>query len=151
MFGEGNLQENIKEDTDDEVMDEKALNKEKYKYHDKHMKNLKKKEEQFNPSCTKYNPNYDSIKRTRSIPSFDKLVGRKPPQKKEICDKFYIEHENILDTMAGKTFIDMKKQQQLNEQKSKSVIVSPNNKLNAKKISKINEKRKVKKRKIKLN
>ena len=51
-------------------------------------------------------------------------------------------HENILDTMAGKTFIDMKKQQQLNEQKSKSVIVSPNNKLNAKKVSMINEKRK---------
>ena len=102
--------ENIKEDTDDEVIDEKALNKEKYKYHDKHMKNLKKKEEQFNPSCTKYNPNYDSIKRTRSIPSFDKLVGRKPPQKKEICDKFYIEHENIINTMAGNVFIDMSKQ-----------------------------------------
>ena len=102
--------ENVKEDTDDEVMDEKALNKEKYKYHDKHMKNLKKKEEQFNPSCTKYNPNYDSIKTTRSIPSFDKLVGRKPPQKKEICDKFYIEHENIINTMAGNVFIDMSKQ-----------------------------------------
>jgi len=39
---------------------------------------------------------------------FEKKVDQHP---------FYIEHENILDTMAGKTFIDMKKQQQLNEQK----------------------------------
>ena len=102
--------EKLKDESEDEVKDEKNLNKEKYKYHDKHMKNLKKKEEQLNPSCTKYNPNYNSIMRSRSIPSFNKLVGRKPPQKKEICDKFYIEHEDIINTMAGNAFIDMSKQ-----------------------------------------
>lgn len=99
-----------KEESSEKSKDEKLISKEKYKYHNIHMKNLKKKEEQYNPSCTKYNPKYDSIMRNTSVPSFKKQVGRKPLSKKIICDKFYLEHDNIMDTMAGNIFIDMSKQ-----------------------------------------
>ena len=104
------VKEETEEKENEKEINEKLINKEKYKYHDKHLKNLTKKEEQFNPSCTKYNPNYNSIMRSRSIPSFDKLVGRRPPPKKEICDNFYLQHEDIINTMAGNVFIDMSKQ-----------------------------------------
>ena len=99
-----------KEESREKTVDEKVTNKEKYKYHDQHMKNLKKKEEHVNPSCTKYNPKYESIRRNTSIPSWGKQVGRRPLQKRDICDKFYLEHDNIMDTMAGNAFIDMSKQ-----------------------------------------
>ena len=75
------------------------------------MKNIKKREEQRNPSCTKYNPKYDSISRgIRSLPLWKKVTGRIHPKKEIFEHKFYLKHENIEDTMAGKTFIDMSKQ-----------------------------------------
>ena len=95
----------------EKIMNQKLELKNKYKYHDRHMNNFKKKENKSNPSCRKYNPKYDSIlKVPQSIPSWEKQLGRKPPKIKEICDKFYIEHDNIIDTMAGTAFIDMSKQ-----------------------------------------
>ena len=119
-------------------------NSKRFYYYHIHKKKKEKPQVQGNPPCTKYNPKYTSIfRRSASSPPWMTMKGRDNIFEKKVDQHpFYIEHENILDTMAGKTFIDMKKQQQLNEQKSKSVIVSPNNKLNAKKISKINEKRK---------
>ena len=89
----------------------KLENRKKYKYHDTHMQNMKKKEEPSIPSCTKYNPKYDSISRgIKSLPLWEKITGR-IERKKEIFEhKFYLQHENIEDTMAGKTFIDMSKQ-----------------------------------------
>ena len=89
----------------------KFENRKKYKYHDTHMKNIKKKEEQSNPSCTKYNPKYDSISRgIKSMPLWEKVTGRIQPKKEIFEHKFYLQHENIEDTMAGKAFIDMSKQ-----------------------------------------
>ena len=92
-------------------MNQRLIYKSNYKHHDKHMQNLKKKEVRFNPTCTKYNPKYDTILRTaRSLPSWEKQIGRKQSNKKDVCDKFYIEHENLIDTMAGSAFVDMSKQ-----------------------------------------
>ena len=92
-------------------MNQRLIYKANYKHHDKHMQNLKKKEVRFNPTCTKYNPKYDTILKTaRSLPSWEKQIGRKQSKKKDVCDKFYIEHENLIDTMAGSAFIDMSKQ-----------------------------------------
>ena len=92
-------------------MNQRLIYKSNYKHHDKHMQNLKKKEVRFNPTCTKYNPKYDTILKTaRSLPSWEKQIGRKQSKKKDVCDKFYIEHENLIDTMAGSAFIDMSKQ-----------------------------------------
>ena len=92
-------------------MNQRLIYKSNYKHHDKHMQNLKKKEVRFNPTCTKYNPKYDTILKTaRSLPSWEKQIGRKQFKKKDVCDKFYIEHENLIDTMAGSAFIDMSKQ-----------------------------------------
>ena len=86
-------------------------NKKKYQYHELHMKNLKKKETINNPSCTKYNPKYESIlKGVKSLPLWEKITGRTNPKKEVFEHKFYLQHENIEDTMAGKTFIDMSKQ-----------------------------------------
>ena len=93
--------------------------RQKYKYHDEHMNNIKNdsiskskiKEENIIPSCTKYNPNYNSIlKVPKSIPSWEKQSGRKLQKKPNSCDKFYLEHNDIIDTMAGTAFIDMSKQ-----------------------------------------
>ena len=106
-------------------MNQRLIYKSNYKHHDKHMQNLKKKEVRFNPTCTKYNPKYDTILRTaRSLPSWEKQIGRKQFKKKDICDKFYIEHENLIDTMAGSAFIDMSKQLT----KKNSVLESLDNK-----------------------
>lgn len=92
-------------------MNQRLIYKSNYKHHDKHMQNLKKKEVRFNPTCTKYNPKYDTILKTaRSLPSWEKQIGRKQSKKKDVCDKFYIEHENLIDTMAGSAFVDMSKQ-----------------------------------------
>ena len=92
-------------------MNQRLIHKARYKYHDFHMKNLKKRETESIPSCTKYNPKYDSILRSvQSLPSWEKQIGRKPIEKKDRCDKFYIEHEELIDTMAGNAFIDMSKQ-----------------------------------------
>ena len=83
----------------------------KYIYHDFHMKNLKKKEVQNYPSCTKYNPKYNSIRKdVKSLPLWEKITGRIYHKKKDSEHKFYLQHENIENTMAGKTFIDMSKQ-----------------------------------------
>ena len=87
---------------------------------------------QENPPCTKYNPKYTSIfKRSASTPAWSTMRGRDDifirrddnfvrkddisGGKDDISVKrdehlFYIQHGNILDTMAGKSFIDMKKQ-----------------------------------------
>ena len=53
--------------------------KSNYKYHDLHYKNLKQKNilEYAEPSCTKYNPNYDYIhKKLITGPKWDDLLGR---------------------------------------------------------------------------
>ena len=91
-------------------MDKKR--KKRYQYHfDSHLKNMKKREIHNNPSCTKYNPKYDSILRgVKSLPLWEKITGRIHPKKEVFEHKFYLQHENIEDTMAGKTFIDMSKQ-----------------------------------------
>ena len=111
----------------EKILNQKLELKNKYKYHDRHMNNFKKKENKSNPSCRKYNPKYDSIlKVPQSIPSWEKQLGRKPPKIKEICDKFYIEHDNIIDTMAGTAFIDMSKQiekQSSFENKEKDILI----------------------------
>ena len=121
-------------------------NSKKFYYYNLHKKKKAKEKVQIqgNPPCTKYNPKYTSIfRRSASSPPWMTMKGRETLFKKKADEHpFYIEHENILDNMAGKTFIDMKKQRQLNEPKSKSVIISPANKLKAKKISYINEGRK---------
>ena len=85
--------------------------RQKYKYHDTHIKNMIKKEKQVIPSCTKYNPKYDSIRKgVKSLPLWNKITGRLYRKKETFEHKFYLQHENIEDTMAGKTFIDMSKQ-----------------------------------------
>ena len=83
----------------------------KYKYHNRHLNTLKKKESDDNPSCTKYNPKYTVIRAgPKLIHSWEKQSGRKSPKIKESCDKFYLEHDDIMDSMAGSAFIDMSKQ-----------------------------------------
>lgn len=72
-----------------------------------------KKEEikgQLQPSCTKYNPKYDIIfRRSASSTSFKRMLGRKSVNIIDDSD-FYLKHNLIEDTMAGKTFIDFSKQ-----------------------------------------
>ena len=81
-----------------------------YHYYDMHRKKKNKITVQDNPPCTKYNPKYTSIfKRSASTPAWSTMRGRDNYIKRDE-HPFYIEHENILDTMAGKSFIDMKKQ-----------------------------------------
>ena len=118
------------------------MNKKFYYYHIQRQKKIKLPI-QGNPPCTKYNPKYTSIfRRDATSPPWSTMKGRgnifgiKVEQ-----HPFYIQHKNILDTMAGKTFIDMKKQKQ-NETKNKSAIISPKMKLKAKKIKTNIEERK---------
>ena len=100
-----------KEKKENKYLNQKLYFKTKYKYHDYHMNHLKKREVEYNPSCTKYNPKYNCVlKAPQSIPSWEKQLGRKPFKQKEVCDKFYLEHDDIIDTMAGSAFIDMSKQ-----------------------------------------
>ena len=76
-----------------------------------------KKDENKNklqPSCTKYNPRYDIIfRRSASTPSFKSMLGRKDNIKHD-NSSFYLKHNLIKDTMAGKTFIDFSKQTKRN-------------------------------------
>ena len=66
------------------------------------------------PSCTKYNPRYDIIfRRSASTPSFKSMLGRKDNIKHD-NSSFYLKHNLIKDTMAGKTFIDFSKQTKRN-------------------------------------
>ena len=82
-----------------------------YHYYDMHRKKKNKVSVQENPPCTKYNPKYTSIfKRSASTPAWSTMRGRDDACVKKDERIFYREHENILDTMAGKSFIDMKKQ-----------------------------------------
>ena len=118
------------------------MNKKFYYYHIQRQKKIKLPI-QGNPPCTKYNPKYTSIfRRDATSPPWSTMKGRgnifgiKVEQ-----HPFYIQHKNILDTMAGKTFIDMKKQKQ-NEAKNKSAIISPKMKLKTKKIKTNIEERK---------
>ena len=111
IFKELTEEEKKNKQLNNRYLSQKLLLKQKYKYHNKHMSHLRKMEKEYNPPCTKYNPKYDSILRTtQSIPALKTQSGRKPLNKKEIYDKFYLEHENIIDTMAGSAFIDMSKQ-----------------------------------------
>ena len=81
-----------------------------YHYYDLHRRKKVKVAVQQNPPCTKYNPKFDSVlKRSASTPSWATMKGRNDNTKVD-NHPFYIEHENILDNMAGKSFIDMKKQ-----------------------------------------
>ena len=104
---------NNKSNTLNEVNNTSNINKFKY-----HKMNKKKKEKillQGTPPCTKYNPKYTSIfRRSASSPPWGTLKGRDNIFDGKIDEHpFYIEHKNILDTMAGKAFIDMKKQKQI--------------------------------------
>ena len=116
------------------------------KYYYIHMQNKKKEKPQVqgNPPCTKYNPKYTSIfRRSASSPPWVTMKERDDLfDNKGFTHPFYLEHKNILDTMAGKTFIDMKKQKQLSDAKNKSVIVSPSSKTQPKKLLMLKEKRK---------
>ena len=53
----------------------------KYKYHNLHLENLKQRHDIYiEPTCTKYNPNYDYIhKRLITGPKYKDLLGRKYP------------------------------------------------------------------------
>ena len=80
-------------------------------FYELHKKKKKKISEQENPPCTKYNPKYTSIfKRNASNLAWSTMCGRKDFASQADQHPFYIEHQNILDNMAGKAFIDMKKQ-----------------------------------------
>ena len=94
-----------------------------FHYYDSHRKKKNKMAKQENPSCTKYNPKYSSIlKRSVSTPAWSTMRGRHDLFSPADQHPFYIEHDNILDTMAGKAFIDMKKQPR--EKKPKLKLVS---------------------------
>ena len=105
-------------------------NQKKFYYYHLHRKKREKEKlvVQGNPPCTKYNPKYTSIfRRSASSPCWATMKSRSTIFDKKIDDHpFYIEHDNILDTMAGKAFIDMNKQKQSNEKKEE--IRNNNNK-----------------------
>ena len=126
-----------------------------YYYH-LHKKKKEKIIDRGNPPCTRYNPKYSSIfKRTASSPSWNVMKGRK-----ELFDiktdqhPFYIEHKNILDSMAGKSFINLKKQKKLKKNKysnisnlftlkrNSSAIITPINKIKKYNLSTVNKNRK---------
>ena len=87
------------------------VSRKSYHYYDLHRRKKNKSSIHENPPCTKYNPKYTSIfKRSISNPAWSTMRGRDDIFKKADEHPFYIEHDNILDTMAGKAFIDMKKQ-----------------------------------------
>ena len=94
-----------------------------YHYYDLHRKKKNKISKHENPPCTKYNPKYTSIfKRSISTPAWSTMRAREDIFKKADEHPFYIEHDNILDTMAGKAFIDMKKQ--TGDKKNKNIKLS---------------------------
>ena len=146
---------------------EELNNQKKFYYYNLHRKKRAKEKYvvQGNPPCTKYNPKYTSIfRRSASSPSWASMKSRTTIFDKKIDEHpFYIEHDNILDTMAGKVFIDMKKQKQSDEKKekiknnnkeqesnihdknistikkNKSVIIGQNNKVKNKNITLFNK------------
>ena len=114
-------------------------NQKKFYYYHLHRKKREKEKlvVQGNPPCTKYNPKYTSIfRRSASSPCWATMKSRSTIFDKKIDDHpFYIEHDNILDTMAGKAFIDMNKQKQSNEKKEEIItkITKASNNNNEKK------------------
>ena len=90
-------------------------NAKRFYYYHLHRKKKDKIIDRGNPPCTKYNPKYTSIfKRTASSPSWNTMKGRKELFESKVEQHpFYLEHKNILDTMAGKSFINLKKQKKL--------------------------------------
>ena len=123
-----------------------------------HLHRIKKDKiiDRGNPPCTKYNPKYTSIfKRTASSPSWNTMKGRKELFESKVEQHpFYLEHKNILDTMAGKSFINLKKQKKLKKNKysntnslftlkrNSSAIITPMNKIRKYNLSTINKNRK---------
>ena len=96
-----------------------------FHYYDLHKKKKKKITVYENPPCTKYNPKYTSIlKRSASTPAWSTMKGREDIFKQADQHPFYLEHDDILDTMAGKAFIDMKKQTGDKKPKFKKIIRS---------------------------
>ena len=87
----------------------------------------KKKENKnkLEPSCTKYNPKYDAImKRSPSSPSWKSMQGRKYPIQIDNSD-FYLKQKLIQENMAGKSFINFRKQR-----KRKGMLKKDENKKN---------------------
>ena len=87
------------------------LNNEKYKYHNRHIKEGRKKKETFSPTCTKYNPNHGFIwSRTITGPTWNSLQGRKmkPPP---IDAKDFFVNDGPFEN-RNKCFINMDKQTQ---------------------------------------
>lgn len=87
------------------------LNNEKYKYHNRHIKEGRKKKEIFYPSCTKYNPNHGLIwSRTITGPTWNSLQGRKTKPPPIDVKDFFINDEPLENRI--KCFINMNKQTQ---------------------------------------
>lgn len=88
---------------------QKHSNVDKLKYHNKHMKELKKKKIYDSPTCTKYNPNMNYIwAKSRSGPLWNTIRGRVHHISYDDKD-FYLNHEDVSKTNM-KVYIDMKKQ-----------------------------------------
>ena len=131
-------------------------NSKKFYYYHIFKKKKEKKMDRGNPPCTKYNPRYTSIfRRTASSPSWSTMKARGKLFEQKVDEHpFYIKHKNILDTMAGKSFIDMKKQKQIKNapnlkdrniytlKKNKSAVMTPKNKFRRDKLSIVNKNRK---------
>ena len=93
-----------------------------FHYYDLHKKKKKKITVHKNPLCTKYSPKYTSIlKRSASTPTWSTMKGREDIFKQADQHPFYLEHDDILNTIAGKSFIDMKKQTRDKKAKFKKI------------------------------
>ena len=110
-----------------EEIENKKEYKKRIKYEDRDKKDIKQNKSKlmshkylFNkifenkkkiqPSCTKYNPKYETIfKKIVYSPSWKSMLGRKD-QAKIDNSEFYLKHDLIQNQMAGKTFIDFSKQ-----------------------------------------
>ena len=130
------------------------------KYYYNHLQRKKKEKilDKGVPPCTKYNPRYTSIfKRSASSPSWSRTKGRGELFEQKVDQHpFYIEHKSILKTMAGKAFINMRKQKKFKLKKkynsndkniftlkkNMSAIITPINKMRKNDLSIINKNRK---------
>ena len=126
------------------------------KYYYNHLQRKKKEKilDKGVPPCTKYNPRYTSIfKRSASSPSWSRTKGRGELFEQKVDQHpFYIEHKSILKTMAGKAFINMRKQKKFKLKKkynsndkniftlkkNMSAIITPINKMRKNDLSIIN-------------
>ena len=86
-----------------------------YKYHNLHMKQGIKKKIYVEPTCTKYNPKKSFIlKRVIVGPSWKTKQGRNMEIQYDMNDNrsrtTYMKHSEPLDTVVGKSFINMSKQ-----------------------------------------